>query len=58
MNKYLLRLKLEKLVSANEVSSLYDTIMSTTNIDNLVDVVTNDKGYIKCFQHRGLRARI
>lgn len=47
MNKYLLRLKLEKLVPADEVTDVYNMIMSTTNIDNLVDVVTDDKGCIK-----------
>lgn len=47
MNKYLLRLKLEKLVPADEVTDVYNMIMSTTNIDNLVDVVTDDKGRIK-----------
>lgn len=46
MNKYLLRLKLEKLVPADEVSAIYDTIMSTTNVDNLVDIVI-EKGQIK-----------
>lgn len=46
MNKYLLRLKLEKLVPADEVTDVYNTIMSTTNVDNLVDIVI-DKGQIK-----------
>ena len=46
MNKYLLRLKVEKLVPAEDVSAVCDMIMSTTNIDNLVDIVI-DKGQIK-----------
>ena len=46
MNKYLLRLKVEKLVPAEDVSAVCDMIMSTTNLDNLVDIVI-DKGQIK-----------
>ena len=46
MNKYLLRLKVEKLVPAEDVSTVCDMIMSTTNLDNLVDIVI-DKGQIK-----------
>lgn len=46
MNKYLLRLKVEKLVPAEEVSAICDMIMSTTNLENLVDIMI-DKGQIK-----------
>lgn len=46
MNKHLLRLKVKKLVPAEDVSTICDMIMSTTNIDNLVDIVI-DKGQIK-----------
>lgn len=46
MNKYMLRLKVEKLVPAEEVSAVCNMIMSTTNIENLVDIVI-DKGQIK-----------
>lgn len=46
MNKYLLRLKVEKMVPAEDVSAVCDMIMSRTNIDNLVDIVI-DKGQIK-----------
>jgi hypothetical protein len=46
MNKYLLRLKLEKLLPAEDVSAICDMIMSTTNVDNLDDIVI-DKGQIK-----------
>lgn len=47
MNKYLLRHKLEKLVPADEVSDIYDTLMSTSNVDNLVDILI-EKGKLKC----------
>lgn len=46
MNKHLLRLKVEKLVPAEDVSAICDMIMSTTNVDNLVDIVI-DKGQLK-----------
>ena len=46
MNKYLLRLKVGKLVPAEDVSAVCDMIMSTTNVENLVDIVI-DKGQIK-----------
>lgn len=46
MNKYLLRLKVEKLVPAEDVSAVCDMIMSTTNLENLVDIVI-DNGQIK-----------
>lgn len=46
MNKYLLRLKVEKLVPAEDVSAICDMIMSTTNVENLVDIVI-DNGQIK-----------
>lgn len=46
MNKHLLRIKVEKLVPAEDVTGICDMIMSTTNLDNLVDIVI-DKGLIK-----------
>jgi hypothetical protein len=47
MNKYLLRLKLEKLLPADDVADLCDAIMSSPNVDKIVDVVF-DKGKITC----------
>lgn len=47
MNKHLLRLKLEKMLPAEVVPYVYDSILSYDNFDRIVDVVI-DKDKIKC----------